>query len=507
MNITFNQRNYNNTKTQNFTAMKRSQFKGIDLLVVNKFKPPIEQFDEMADFTRWVKHLLEKTMNLPSYKHLDPNFNRERMLRLFNWKQYLTKDNPIFAACPALMLVIYNGITKNVKAENTEIPPLLNAGALAKTVEEMEASINEQKNPQYNFLNHYVENLRETEQIGDKKISESFDGWIIIPSKKNDNENFAKNVEKLKTLSHPNWCTASLNAEPYLSQGDFHIYMEAGKPRVGIRFEKDVIKEIQGPLNDGNIPVTHIEQIKEHISKEELNATEVTSKIEKAEAIKGIKGKYQKAIKENNIEEIFRLSKIKFDKLPDGTYKIKSFNQPDKFISYADIGISEASLLDKISEIEKDISINLESDVERFNTLKKIGGNLTIQNPNFKSLGVLEYVGGNCDITEIETLAKLKYVGKNLRVFDAKSLGNLEEVGKNCNFSYLSLKTANHLKKVGGNLDLRYSELYHFPKLEEVGKHILVKRDQIVAAPLLIVCFEKRDSSTEYLFTAKRQQD
>ena len=187
MNITFTPKNNYQQQYPNFTAMKKNQFKGIDLLVVNKFKAPIEQFDEMADFKRWVKHLLDKTMHLPSYKHFDPNFNRERMLRLFNWKQYLTKENPILAACPALMLVIYNGITKNVKAENTEIPPLLNAGALAKTIEEMENFVNEQKNPQYNFLNHYVENLRETEQVGDTKISENFNGWVVIPSKKNDN--------------------------------------------------------------------------------------------------------------------------------------------------------------------------------------------------------------------------------------------------------------------------------------------------------------------------------
>ena len=112
MNITLNTNNSYIQQTPSFTAMKKSQFKGVDLLVVNKFKAPIEQFDEMPDFTRWVKHLLDKTMHLPSYKHCDPNFNRERMLRLFNWKQYLTKENPLYAACPALMLVIYNGITK-----------------------------------------------------------------------------------------------------------------------------------------------------------------------------------------------------------------------------------------------------------------------------------------------------------------------------------------------------------------------------------------------------------
>lgn len=503
MNITFTLKTNYQQQKPNFTAMKKNQFKGIDLLVVNKFKPPIEQFDEMADFTRWVKNLLDKTMHLPSYKHFDPDFNRERMLRLFNWKQYLTKENPIYAAWPALMLVIYNGIAKDVKAENTEMPPLLNAGALAKTCEEMEKFVNEQKNPQYNFLNHYVENLRETEQVGDTKISESFNGWVVIPSKKNDVENFASNVEKLKKLSHPNWCTASLNAEPYLSQGDFHIYMENGKPRVGMRFENDVIKEIQGPLNNGKIPVAHIEQIKEHISQKGLNATEVASKIEKAEAVKGIQEKYQKAINENNIEEIFRLSKIKYEKLPDGTYCIKEFKQPDKRISYADIGISEAYLLDHISEIEKNLTINEDSDVERFNTLKAIVGNLTVTGSKLKSLGTLEYIGGNCNIGVIETLANLQYVGKNLKITFAKSLGNLMEVGNNCDFRYLDLKTANNLNVVGGILDLRDSEMYRFPNLEEVGKNIRINNGQPLYIPKMIVV----KSSGSKLFAVRRPEN
>ena len=77
--------------------------------------------------------------------------------------------------------------------------------------------------------------------------------------KENDPENFEANVEKLKTLSHKNWCTKSFNAEPYLSQGDFHVYLENGEPKLGIRFIGSKIQEIQGEQNNGQIPLKYFD--------------------------------------------------------------------------------------------------------------------------------------------------------------------------------------------------------------------------------------------------------
>ena len=106
---------------------------------------------------------------------------------------------------------------------------ILNAGALAQTVEDMKTAL--EQTQQFNFLKHYNDNLRNVE-IAESDVNENFTGWIKIPSHKNDPENFKQNVEKLKTLSHPNWCTSSSMAQPYLSEGDFHIYMENGKPKL-----------------------------------------------------------------------------------------------------------------------------------------------------------------------------------------------------------------------------------------------------------------------------------
>ena len=50
--------------------------------------------------------------------------------------------------------------------------------------------------------------------------------------------------------------TKSKNAEPYLSEGDFHIYLDEGKPRLGVRFDGDEIVEIQGQENNCGIIVS-----------------------------------------------------------------------------------------------------------------------------------------------------------------------------------------------------------------------------------------------------------
>ena len=69
--LNFSGNNYNNKKptqhlnirplafdTVSFSSMKKSQFSGIDLMVVNKFKAPIEKFNSNEDFQKWCKDKL-----------------------------------------------------------------------------------------------------------------------------------------------------------------------------------------------------------------------------------------------------------------------------------------------------------------------------------------------------------------------------------------------------------------------------------------------------------------
>ena len=91
--------------------------------------------------------------------------------------------------------------------------------------------------------------------------------WVVIPSLKNGSENFEKNVEKLKMLSYRTWCTKTSQAEKYLKNGDFHIFMKNGEPKLCLKFFKNSIVEIQGEKNDNIIPIEYLDILQEHISK------------------------------------------------------------------------------------------------------------------------------------------------------------------------------------------------------------------------------------------------
>ena len=94
---------------------------------------------------------------------------------------------------------------------------------------------------------------------------------MIIPSEEHDPENFEANVEKLKALSYKTWCTKSFNAKPYLTKGDFHIYLEDGEPKLGVRFVNDKIQEIQSEKNNGKFPIGYFDILQKHISENNLN--------------------------------------------------------------------------------------------------------------------------------------------------------------------------------------------------------------------------------------------
>jgi hypothetical protein len=65
---------------------------------------------------------------------------------------------------------------------------------------------------------------------------------------------FDRNLDECTALSTPqNWCTTrSWNGIPYLTAGDFYIYINNGVAEVGIRFEGENIAEIAGPQTGGD---------------------------------------------------------------------------------------------------------------------------------------------------------------------------------------------------------------------------------------------------------------
>ena len=224
-----------------FTGMKKNQFDGVDALVVDKYKAPIEKFRTVDYLYDWADEECEKIYN-KDFCGRTPETMAQRVAMMDEWKDYLENENMEYS--PTEKLLILNGVTKNLKSDNDNIPPVLNKGVLAGTIYELKQNLKDNPKMSFDFSKAYTNKLREfylediQGEVGETK-------WVIIPSKENDPEHFDSNVEKLKTLSHSSWCTKSYNAEPYLSRGDFHVYLENGQPKLGVRFEDNKIVEIQ----------------------------------------------------------------------------------------------------------------------------------------------------------------------------------------------------------------------------------------------------------------------
>lgn len=243
----------------NFRAMKPNQFQGIDYAVVRKFKAPVEKFNSQSDFFNWAKDLLQRKTS-ESYEGRQFTVTVMRKMIINGWQDYL-KNNEQNFTIPEQLLVL-SSLIKTLNSNDDRLPPTLRPNTLKQSITVIKNLLNKDKNVLFDFQNVYQQELkRELFKPQDLK-----DGWIIIPSRKNDPEHFEDNVEKLKILSAEKWCTKNHYAKNYLDRGDFHIYIKDGFAKVAIRFSGVEIHEIQGESNC-SIPQEYITLIKDHIQQ------------------------------------------------------------------------------------------------------------------------------------------------------------------------------------------------------------------------------------------------
>lgn len=382
----------------NFTAMKPNQFQGIDYAVVRKFKAPVEKFNENADFQKWAKTQFDKTIN-KLVGGRSQEVMLERRMHLQPWKNYLSEGNDAYA--PAMALLVACAITKELKPNTDTLPPLLNQGVLADSFVQVDEMLKVNKDTKFDFLKIYKEKLKalSVQVLSDEK--DDFTGWIKIPSQIHDMDNFDANVERLKILSHENWCTKSYNAEPYLKNGDFHIYMENGNPKVGIRFLYNKMKEIQGEKNDGEIPLKYLNVIRDYIADKKLSfledsniafkLAEAKSTLEEVERVRKSIG--DDAIKNNDVERILEFFNV-YDvrKIPDSDLlSIKAFFQPSCHYTFTDLGIDENEMFKKIGEVREFLTLR-DSKLTSLGNCRVVG-ELLGRNGKLQSLGCLERIG------------------------------------------------------------------------------------------------------------------
>ena len=493
------------------TVLKKSDFQGVDLSVIEKFKPNIQQFKSKDDLQTFaeskINELKEKDFG---GRQEETTIQRKAMLK--EWFDYVIKENDAYSNTQRL--VILSAITKDLKANNDAIPPVLNKGILAQTVTKLEERLKVNPKENFDFNKMYQNNLR-TAILDNAGTGETMTGWVIIPSFGHDPENFEKNVEKLKTLSHNSWCTKSFNAEPYLREGDFHVYLENGEPKLGVRFVGDEVQEIQGEKNNSKIPQKYLETFKEHQQEYNMKLSyRAKSEIQNAEITKielqNVKRELGSVVELKNIDDavkIFDYFGIKAEKKDDGLV-ISAYKQPEGKFDYEDLGIDENKLLYYVTEIKNDASFShsLATDLPN---LKTIGGNTFFLNSNIQKADALEYVGknliaseklkslrslttigGNADFNTSNdiNLENLKTIGGDIELHNSKikKLNKLETIGQDAEFSTSIIEELPNLKSIGRNANFFPSKIKNLSKLETIGRDAKFYRSEDVNLDSLV---------------------
>lgn len=463
-----------------FTAMKKSEFKGTDWLVVEKYKAPIQSFKTHDDFIDWTNKRCDEILK-KDYTARSKEATKQRKAILKEWRNYLYVDNQEYS--PAERLLILDNITKGLEKDNDAIPLTLDQDVLADTIYNLQKGLEADPNKkEYNFNKTYQKNLRLL-FMWDEESSTGTDmtGWVVISSQKNDPDNIKTNIEKLKLFSHKDWCTAKTSkAKLALSKGDFHIYLDNGNPKLGIRFEGNEVKEIQGPKNDRVIPFQYFDVCKSYI---DINQFKLRPDIDFAVRLgESFKEKYTPLINEikesKTEEEIFEKLGIEAQRDKNGLLTLSHFGLPEEMeddeITYEYLGINLNKLLKNVKEIKGDADFTR----TRINSL-----------PNLRK------IGGNADFRDsrINDLSKLKEIGKIAIFLHAKikNMSGLKTIGDFAGFCYAQIDDMSGLTTVGGNADFSNSTIKSDLNITEVGKDIILENAEIPNLNELLKRFNK----------------
>ena len=471
--------------TITFGAMKKSKFSGIDRAVVENFKAPIEKFYTNADLQKWSFENALKLAN-KDYGGRKEETKIQRKAMLKEWSDYVLQENDGYTN--AMSLLILDAITKDLKPYNDTIPPVLNKGVLADCIAELDKNTKEVPKYQFN-LNKIYKTKLQSYYLDDTQTrpGETSTKWVKIPSKSHDPEHFDENVEKLKTLSYKTWCTKSFNAEPYLEDGDFHIYLENGQPKVGVRFVNDKIQEIQGEANNGRIPLKYLSTVEEHIKEDDLRLTSnVKSEIQDAKELEKevirIKSDLKEVIEKNDAARIYEYFGIEVKADKSGLLTISEYRQPLSDITYSDIGIDENKLFERVKTIKENADFS-DSLITDLGNLKLIGGNANFSDSKVIDLGQLKSIGGDVRFSnsQVTNLGNLESIGRDawFSISQVRNLGNLKSIGRDVWFTNSQVRNLGNLKSIGGDADFRASQVIDLGNLKSIGRNAYFGNSQI----------------------------
>ena len=176
-------------------------------------------------------------------------YNKQKNDKIEEWWNYVRNENDDYGRNSAFVFLVMNDLIHTSNPKTKRPPPELNAAALAGVWDKMHAT----QIPQFDIMKTYNKEVIKSTRDQQEAIEERKDvtGWIRVPSKINDPENFNKNVRYLMSLCQGKKVCVERDgmARSYLNQGDFHIYLENGDTKVVIRLEGNKVAEIRGYAN------------------------------------------------------------------------------------------------------------------------------------------------------------------------------------------------------------------------------------------------------------------
>ncbi len=463
-------------KYTGFKAMKPSMFKGTDYACVRKFKAPVEKFNSPADLQCWALNCIKELLGR-EFTGRRETTEIQRRAMVAEWSSYLLNGNNIVP--PALSLIILSAILKELKPNNDNVPPVLNKYAFEGALSDLNSILVNDKDRQFDFNKIYRQNMDRIDALDDALIKNS-SGWLVIPSEGKDKNNFDENVNRLKRFSALSWCTKSFNAEYYLSKGDFHIYFENGKPKIALRFDNDILVEIQNEQNNNHISLKFFDILKKYIENNSFNLSGILEKcIQDSESKKAVIADIWKNVDDrlSNAPRIYKLMDYLGYKpvmQEDGLLSIGSYSPPDlgNNITMEDIGIDENRLFESIAEIRGD-AVFAGTEVTNLHKVKRIGGNSDFEDSLVMSLGELEQIDGYANFANslVNSAPKLKRINK-WADFDGavfENLPSLEYIGGNAYFNNSRIKKLDKLKYVGQFADFSNTEIQSLPSIKYIG--------------------------------------
>lgn len=407
-------------------TLKKSDFTGLDLAIIEKYNPNIQKFKTKECLQTWAANETKKLINR-DYKGRTKTSQKHRNTILGQWIEHLKTNSNCFT--DTQKLVIMHAVTKDLKDNNDTLPLFLIEKVLEKSINELSERLKDNPKQAFDFNKIYIKNIQEYYLNEYNEINKG-KKWLNIPSRNTDPINYKDNVEILKAFSHKSWCTKTYKAEETLKKGSMHILLINGEPKLGIRFEGEDIVEVQGELNNSKIPIKYFDEFKSYVEKEKFNIdTSIQKIIERTEKIKEetnkIREKLGVSIELRTIEDAIKVLNILGKKVEKGSSNklvIEDYNgHTDDWYSYYDIGINENTLFKYIEKIKGNADFT-DSNISSLGSLKQIGGNGDFRYSAIKTLGNLEHVGGNAHFlnSEITNLGNLKYIGGYCNIVGSK---------------------------------------------------------------------------------------